>query len=70
MKQETYQQLYAELETYENSGIHIKLENYSASPMQVVSAHMVRETTNYMRDYEWDDKGRVKEVTFHIINES
>ena len=70
MKQETYQRLYAELEAYENSGIHIKLEDYPASPMQIVSAHMVREMPTYMRDYEWDEKGQVRELTFHNIKES
>lgn len=70
MKHETYQQLYAELEKYENSGIDIRLDNCPASPMQIVSAHMVREIPNYMRDYVWDEKGKVRELTFHNITES
>lgn len=67
MKKETYRQLYAELEKYENSGICMKLEDFQASPMQIVTAHMVREESNYMRDYIWDEKGCVREVTFHSI---
>lgn len=67
---ETYQKLYAELEKYENSGISMRLNNYPASPMQIVTAHMVREESSYMRDYVWDDKGCVRELTFHTIEET
>ena len=70
MKEKTYRQLYAELENYESSGIHMRLNNIPASPMQIVNAHMVRENTNYMRDYVWDEKGKVREVTFYNIKES
>lgn len=70
MNQETYQKLYAELEEYENSGIRIKLNDYPASPMQIVSALMVREESSYMRDYVWDDKGQVKELAFHNVLQS
>lgn len=70
MKEETYKALYAELEEYENSGISIRLNNDPASPMQIVTAHMIMEESNYMRDYVLDDKGYVKELTFHNILES
>ena len=70
MKNETYKQLYTELEQYEHSGVSMRLNNYPASPMQIVNAHMVREESAYMRDYVWDDKGHVREVTFHNILES
>lgn len=70
MNQETYQKLYAELEGYENLGIRIKLNGYPASPMQIVSAIMVREESSYMRDYVWDDKGQVKELAFHNVLQS
>lgn len=70
MKQKTYKELYEELEQYELSGISMRLNNYPASPMQIVTAHMVREESAYMRDYVWDEKGHVREVTFHNILES
>ena len=70
MKEKTYQQLYAELENYEHSGINMKLNNYPASPMQIVTAHMIREEPAYMRDYVWDEKGHVRELTFYNIIES
>ena len=70
MKETTYQQLYAELENYEHSGINMKLNNYPASPMQIVTAHMIREEPAYMRDYVWDEKGHVRELTFYNIKES
>ena len=70
MKEKTYQQLYAELENYEHSGINMKLNNYPASPMQIETAHMIREEPAYMRDYVWDEKGHVRELTFYNIKES
>ena len=70
MKQETYQQLYVELEKYENSGVHINLEDCPASPMQIVSAHLMEERPIYMRDYQWDEQGKVRALTFHNIKES
>lgn len=70
MKEKTYQKLYAELENYEHSGISMRLNNYPASPMQIVTAHMVREEPAYMRDYVWDEKGHVRELTFYNIKES
>ena len=70
MNQETYKALYAELEEYEHFGISMKLNNNPASPMQIVTAHMVMEESNYMRDYVWDESGNVCELAFHNILES
>lgn len=70
MRENNYHALYAELEEYENSGVSMKLNNYPASPMQIVTAHMVREDSAYMRDYVWDEKGHVRELTFYNILES
>lgn len=69
MKEETYRKLFAELERYENYGVSMKLNGYPASPMQIVTAHMAKEDSNYMRDYVWDESGHVKELTFHDITE-
>ena len=70
MNTNNFQALYVELEKYESSGVSMKLNDYPASPMQIVTAHMVREDSSYMRDYEWDDKGQVRELTFYNILES
>lgn len=70
MKEELYRKLYAELEEYEHSGIRIKLNNTPASPLQIVNAHMVEEEATYMRDYVWDENGKVQELTFHNILEN
>ena len=69
MKQ-VYQALYAELEKYENAGVRMRLDNSPASPMQIVSAHMIKEETSYMRDYVLDDKGCVRELAFHQVLKS
>ena len=69
-ERELYKDLYAELEKYENRGVSIRLNNQPASPMQIVTAHMVKEENAYMRDCVWDDKGDVKEIVFHSISNS
>ena len=69
-ERELYKDLYAELEKYENRGVSIRLNNQPASPMQIVTAHMVKEENAYMRDYVWDYKGDVKEIVFHSISNS
>lgn len=70
MKVESYRDFFAELEKYENEGVRMKLDDIPASPMQIVNAHMVCEEQSYMRDYVWDEKGHVRELTFHNILES
>ena len=69
-ERELYKDLYAELEKDENRGVSIRLNNQPASPMQIVTAHMVKEENAYMRDYVWDVKGDVKEIVFHSISNS
>ena len=54
-----YQELFEELEKYENKGVYISMDGFPASPMQIVAAHMTREEGSYMRDYTYD-KGRRK----------
>ena len=67
---ESYRSLYSELKQYEKRGIDILMDGYQVSPMQIVTAHMVKEENAYMRDYVWDDKGDVKELGFHSISNS
>lgn len=66
-KEKTYQELFAELKKYEKAGIHMKIDGMPASPMQIVSAHMIKEECGYMRDYVVRDDGVVKEVNFHHV---
>lgn len=49
-----YQELFEELEKYENKGVYISMDGFPASPMQIVAAHMTREEGSYMRDYILD----------------
>ena len=70
MSTEKYKNLFMELEMYESSGVSMQLNNYPASPMQIVTAHMVKEDQAYMRDYIWDEQGHVKELLFHNIKNS
>lgn len=51
-----YQELFEELEKYENKGVYISMDGFPASPMQIVAAHMTREEGSYMRDTFWIQK--------------
>ena len=70
MTTEKFKRFFAELEMYEQSGVSMRINNYPASPMQIVTAHMVKEDQAYMRDYVWDEKGHMKELSFHNIKNS
>lgn len=70
-EEKEYQEMFDELLDYERYGIPIKMNGTYASPMQVVSAHMVKEENNtYMRDYVTDDMGHVKELCFYSIKKN
>ena len=43
------------------------MNGFPASPLQIVSAHMVREESNYMRDYILDEQGMIRELDFNSI---
>ncbi|MEE1086307.1 MAG: hypothetical protein U0L05_03930 [Schaedlerella sp.] len=62
--------LYTELTDYERHGIGILIDGRYASPMQVVKAMMVREAGSYMRDYEMNSQGNIKQLEFIDINKS
>lgn len=63
-----YKELYTELEKYERNGICMLMDGNKASPMQIVTAHMLHEDGCYMRDYVMDTDGYIKSLTFVNIN--
>lgn len=63
-KEGDYQELFEELSEFEQAGIVMEIEDVQASPLQIVSAHIARESNGYMRDYIMDESGRLKEVNF------
>lgn len=63
-----YQELFNELNQYERKGVYMEMEGSPASPTQIVKAHMLRENTEYMRDYVLNEKGDLKELYFYHIN--
>lgn len=67
-EEKKYQELFKELEEFEEYGIYMQLEGKPASPMQIVEAHMVRESGAYMRDYVLNPDGYVKELCFYDVN--
>lgn len=64
-----YRELYTELENYEKNGICMLMDGSKASPLQIVTAHMIREEGSYMRDYVLDPEGYIKSLVFVNINE-
>ena len=63
-ERELYKDLYAELEKYENRGVSIRLNNQPASPMQIVTACMLKEEGSYMRDYVLNPEGNIESLAF------
>ena len=50
MDEQVYRELFAELEGYEKRGVDMSIDGYSASPLEIVTAHMTREGKGtYMR---------------------
>ena len=68
-QEKKYQDLFTELTNYERSGVRMQMNGFPASPLQIVSAHMVREESNYMRDYILDEQGMIREQTINRWNE-
>ena len=64
-----YRELYTELEDYEKHGVCMLMEGSKASPLQIVTAHMIREEGSYMRDYILDPQGYIKSLIFVKINQ-
>lgn len=62
-----YQEFFKELTSHERNGVKIIVDGLPASPMQVISAHMVQEENTYMRDYVVDDDGNLSELYFQRI---
>ena len=69
-EEERYRELFAELRKYERQGVRMQIDGYPASPMQIVSAHMLREEQSYMRDYIMDENGMVQELDFYRVNQN
>lgn len=65
--QERYQELFKELSLYEEYGIPIMMDGKPASPMQITTAHMVKEEKSYMRDYILDNDGHISELCFYTL---
>lgn len=64
-----YQTLFDELAEFEKHGVRIKVNGEAASPLQVISAHLVKEAHSYMRDYIIGEDGDVEELCFQSIVE-
>ena len=65
--EQIYRELFEELSKYERCGIPMKIDGVAASPLQITTAHMVKEDSSYMRDYVLNEEGRVKELCFDKI---
>ena len=65
-QEKKYQDLFTELTNNERSGVRMQMNGLPASPLQSVSAHMVREESNNMRDYILDEQGMIRELDFIV----
>ena len=68
MDETVYRELFTELEDYEQKGIDISIDGYRASPLQIVTAYMMKEEGTYMRDYVLSREGNIEALIFTDIN--
>lgn len=68
--EKNYEELFAELKKYERVGIRMQIDGVPASPLQIVSAHMLKEENIYMRDYIMDEDGKVQELDFYKVEQT
>ena len=66
-EEKKYQELFQELNRYEKKGVYMEMEGNPASPTQIVKAHMIKEESEYMRDYVLNDKGDLMALYFYRI---
>ena len=64
-----FEELFTELKNYERRGIRMHIDGCPASPLQIVSAHMLREDNTYMRDYIMDENGKVQQLDFYKVEQ-
>ena len=64
----SHKNLYNELLEYENDGILISINGFRASPIQIVTAHITKDRGTYMRDYEWNEEGKIQELSFFSVD--
>lgn len=60
-------ELLVELNNYEKQGIHLLLEEQISTPIQIVTACVLCEGNDYMRDYIEGEGGEVIQVRFDKI---
>ena len=46
----------------------MSIDGYSASPLEIVTAHMTREEGTYMRDYVLSGEGNIQALRFTDIH--
>ena len=68
MDERIYRDLFTELEGYEKRGVDISIDGYRASPLEIVTAHMIKEEGTYMRDYVLSGEGNIKALRFTDIH--
>lgn len=67
-KAETYFSFRSELEKYENQGVVITLEGEPSSPGEIAQVCLLKEDSNYMRDYITDEVGNLVELNFNHVS--
>ena len=51
--EKAYRDLFAELSEFERYGIHMRIDGKYASPLQIATAHMVKEIIFWMKMGMW-----------------
>ena len=66
-QKEELRDMFMELTKYEKQKINLGIDGITASPMQIVQAHLMCEEMVYMRAYELDEDGDIKALWFDKV---
>ena len=62
-----YLTLLNELEVYEKKGVRLAMENKMSSPENIAKECVICESGSYMRDYVFDEDGKMRLLNFNKI---
>lgn len=64
-----FKTLYTELNDFQKEGVVILIDGNVRSPLQIIQQFMHEDIRNYMRDYIFDDNGKLEALGFDYIGD-
>ncbi len=68
-KDAEFTRMVKELRAYQAQGVRLIMQEDECTPEEIARASVSAEGICYMRDYIWDERGRIKEVRFDPVKD-